>query len=99
MEKEIVVGSDPEKALKEIVQTIKDSGAAVVCVDPMTGTFMADGFMSKGMPTNDNARTMHAKAYEAFDLGFARVFIDPELNSCMIINGENIAIKFEHKLY
>lgn len=100
MLEEIIIGNDPTKSLKEIVGAIKESGEQVVTVDPMTGTFMEDGFVASGMKASDNSRVKHASAFEAFDLGFAKVFIDPSFSDTKIVFKEKtIKITFETKLF
>lgn len=97
---EIHVTQDVNASLKEIVKAIKESGSGVVTVDPLTGTFMGDGFASQGMPMIGRDRIHHTSAYEAFDLGFAKVFIDPSFSdNCVVIGDNKIDIVFDIKLF
>lgn len=89
-----------QESLKEIVKTIKDSNSKEVTVDPLTGTFMKDGFETQGMKTYDEDRVRHINRFQAFDLGFCSVYIDPSLKENKIIfsDGNICEIIFTEKL-
>lgn len=86
-------------SLKEIITAIKNSNSKEVTVDPVTGTFMKDGFVAKGMQTYDNDRVRHTEKFQAFDLGFCIICIDPKMSSTKIVfdNGSEEEIKFNEE--
>ena len=71
--------TDAKTGLKDLLTFIKSNELKVVTVDPKTGTFMMDGFMSTGMEDDGRSRMIHKSTIELTDLGFCKIFMDPTL--------------------